>query len=974
MYPVTKDFLGKPAPPGYVAGLGRGASGFTTRSDIGPAREGATGGKEGSKRGRADDDNDDGNSGRFANAENEEGLFSGMAYEQDDEEADQVWAMIDAKMERRRQQRQQQRRRAKGAEEEGARADEGEDPELRGLKRQLQGLSEAEWGAIPEVSQVAESAARAKRRRKAAVGRRGERFAQVSDSTMVAGLGLAGHDREIGTETEAGAMTDLVALGQARDDVLRLRLDQAGDSASGKTTVDPRGYLTSLNTVAVQNAADIGDIARARTLLRSVVQTNPKHAAGWIAAARLEEVAKKPARARALIAQACDNCPQSEDVWLEAARLNPRDTARAVLASAARSLPRSVRVWTCAAELEARAGDTAAQRRVLRRALEFVPTSVALWKAAVALEPPDDARVLLAHAVELVPLSVDLWLALARLETYDKAQRVLNRARRAVPTSHEVWIAAARLEESQGRAEAHHQTGAATTSLGPIKGQDQDQDQNQEGTEKSLKLAEGSLKQAEQIESQYHARVLRVMTKAVASLANSGAALDRDAWLAQAQQCERDGYVATCRAIVAASGAVGFDAGDSDAERSAAWAAEAERLVPGSLETARALLALAVEAQPGRAELWRAAADLERAHGPAAAAEAVLRRAVQYCPQEEVLWLMAAKDKWARQGDVAGARVILEEAFAANPASEAIMLAAVKLEAESGQPARALKLLERARSDRGFGARVWIKSAALLRQLGRADDALAVAAQGTARFPQAHKLWLIQAQLEPAATARQTLSRALRACPAEPVLWTSAAALEAGASVPRARAILERARVHIPREPQLWLAAVRLEARHSADAARALLARALQECPRAGALWAEAIVLEPRPQRKARSVDAMKNTDAGDPFVATAVARLFWSERRPEKARTWFARATAADPDFGDAWAWWLRFEAEQPPPDDASDHVARVEAACAAAAPCHGQHWPPIAKDPANARLSTVEVLRLVAAHLGTAAAAPQL
>ena len=32
-----KDFLGKPA--GYIAGLGRGASGFVTRPDIGPARD-----------------------------------------------------------------------------------------------------------------------------------------------------------------------------------------------------------------------------------------------------------------------------------------------------------------------------------------------------------------------------------------------------------------------------------------------------------------------------------------------------------------------------------------------------------------------------------------------------------------------------------------------------------------------------------------------------------------------------------------------------------------------------------------------------------------------------------------------------------------------------------------------------------------------------------------------------------------------
>jgi hypothetical protein len=35
-----KDFLSQPAPENYVAGLGRGATGFTTRSDLGPAREG----------------------------------------------------------------------------------------------------------------------------------------------------------------------------------------------------------------------------------------------------------------------------------------------------------------------------------------------------------------------------------------------------------------------------------------------------------------------------------------------------------------------------------------------------------------------------------------------------------------------------------------------------------------------------------------------------------------------------------------------------------------------------------------------------------------------------------------------------------------------------------------------------------------------------------------------------------------------
>lgn len=69
---------------------------------------------------------------------------------------------------------------------------------------------------------------------------------------------------------------------------------------------------------------------------------------------------------------------------------------------------------------------------------------------------------------------------------------------------------------------------------------------------------------------------------------------------------------------------------------------------------------------------------------------------MKYCPQAEVLWLMYAKEKWIA-GDVPGARDVLEQAFVANPESEQIWLAAVKLEAENGEWEVARELLARAR-------------------------------------------------------------------------------------------------------------------------------------------------------------------------------------------------------------------------------------------------------------------------------------
>ena len=63
------------------------------------------------------------------------------------------------------------------------------------------------------------------------------------------------------------------------------------DSQNGSSTVDPRGYLTSLSSLKINSAAEISDIKKARLLLKSVINTNPKHAPGWIAAAGLEEIA-----------------------------------------------------------------------------------------------------------------------------------------------------------------------------------------------------------------------------------------------------------------------------------------------------------------------------------------------------------------------------------------------------------------------------------------------------------------------------------------------------------------------------------------------------------------------------------------------------------------------------------------------------------------------------------------------------------
>ena len=41
----------------------------------------------------------------------------------------------------------------------------------------------------------------------------------------------------------------------------------------------------------------------------------------------------------------------------------------------------------------------------------------------------------------------------------------------------------------------------------------------------------------------------------------------------------------------------------------------------------------------------------------------------------------------------------------------------------------------------------------------------------------------------------------------------------------------------------------------------------------------------------------------------TLTLRLFWTERKINKGREWFQRAIKIDPDLGDAWAYFHKFE-----------------------------------------------------------------
>uniref|UniRef100_A0A8B9R9T8 Pre-mRNA-processing factor 6 n=1 Tax=Astyanax mexicanus TaxID=7994 RepID=A0A8B9R9T8_ASTMX len=722
-----KPFLGMPAPLGYVPGLGRGATGFTTRSDIGPARDAndpvddrhAPPGKRtvgDQMKKNQDDDDEDLNDTNYDEFNGYAGsLFSSGPYEKDDEEADAIYAALDKRMDERRKERRELR------EKEEIEKYRMERPKIQqqfsDLKRKLSEVSEEEWLSIPDVGD-----ARNKRQRNP----RYEKLTPVPDSFFAKHLQTGDNHTSVdplqvqfgglntpfpgglntpypGGMTPGAGELDMRKIGQARNTLMDMRLSQVSDSVSGQTVVDPKGYLTDLNSMIPTHGGDISDIKKARLLLKSVRETNPHHPPAWIASARLEEVTGKLQVARNLIMKGTEMCPKVR------------------------------------------------------------------------------------HTLNICSLSLSLSL-----------------------------------------------TATFTVS----------------------------------------------------------------------QHCSCD--LLTCIQQIKFS--ISFTLRES--------------------------------------------------------LEALLQRAVAHCPKAEVLWLMGAKSKWLA-GDVPAARSILALAFQANPNSEEIWLAAVKLESENNEYERARRLLAKARSSAAT-ARVFMKSIKLEWVLGNIDAAQELCTEALRLYENFPKLWMMKGQIEEQSEnmdlAREAYNQGLKKCPHSMPLWLLLSRLEERVGqLTRARAILEKSRLKNPQAPELWLESVRLEYRAGLkNISNTLMAKALQECPNSGVLWAEAVFLEARPQRKTKSVDALKKCEH-DPHVLLAVAKLFWSERKITKAREWFLRTVKIEPDLGDAWAFFYKFELQH----GTEEQQEEVKKRCENAEPRHGELWCAESKHILNWQKKIGEILVLVAAKL---------
>ncbi|KAI4333982.1 hypothetical protein L6164_018726 [Bauhinia variegata] len=260
-----------------------------------------------------------------------------------------------------------------------------------------------------------------------------------------------------------------------------------------------------------------------------------------------------------------------------------------------------------------------------------------------------------------------------------------------------------------------------------------------------------------------------------------------------------------------------------------------------------------------------------------------------------------------------------------------------------------------------------MKSAIVERELGNIDEERRLLGEGLKRFPSFFKLWLMLGQLEERLgrleKAKEVYDTGLKHCPNCISLWLSLGNLEEKMNgLGKARAVLTMARKKNHQNPDLWLAAVRAELRHgNKKEADILMAKALQECPNSGILWAASIGMVPGPQRKTKSMDALKKCDH-DAHVIAAVAKLFWHDRKVVKARTWLNRAVILAPDIGDFWALCYKFELQHGIKETQKD-VLKI---CVATEPKHGEKWQAISKAVENSHQPKEAILKKLIVALG--------
>ena len=775
-------------------------------------------------------------------------LFQSGAFDKEDDDADKIYDMVEARMDsRRKKARHQQDDPSKSREDQ---------PNLQkqfvDLKRELLSVSEDQWMQLP----TAHERLKAKKVQK-------ESISNIPDSMLLgAPPGMPS--------------SSITEVGEAKRAILSVTLDKDSSGLG----INAEEYLNELSDKSSKTFSDIGEVKKARLLFKSVTKADPTNPTGWIAAARLEESTGNPDDAKAIIARALSHCGSCEELWLMAVRHEQnREKRKAIVANGIRKIPKSVGLWQEAAEQEEKQEN---KIRVLQKSLEIIPSAVSLWKSLINLTMSSDRSqvlLLLERAVECCPDSEEMWLTFAKLSDFSKAQKILNDARKAIPTSVSVWVSAAELAEAMS---------ASETSIQAIllKGMD------------SLAKNGVTLDKSKWLETAVNSEKRSGnFNNLIVPTALTGIAVKKyiDAQLVAGTEPKaiKRALLKDHEEFVKSSPLVAESILSTAVhetvlkERKGLWRKYLEYLViSGDLKKVEREFSLAVSTCPHAEVLWLTYAKFLWANlGDAGKARKVLESAMHAITDSEDIYIAAARIEESFSVD--STRQILATGRSHCPRASRLWIKAAQLERARGDVECTISIcqegVEQVGKKNSDLFKLFIIPCHVLLEARRVEEAFGFAAKAVDACPLKAPVWAVAADI---AVAQQDFNKA--------------------------RSVLERARVRLPSDELLWWKGFLVEELchgKGSSSAKVFLSRALQACPGSGVLWACAVETEPVATRHPKCLDALKRCP-NDPLVVCAVAKFFWIEKlQIDKARKWFLNALQMGKEYGQVWADIISFE-----------------------------------------------------------------
>jgi len=913
---MAHSFLDEEPPPGYIAGLGRGATGFVTQADLGSTAHVTQRVPE--------------NDGRFDDADEQGIKYTDGTEEKEDEEADEIFDEIETKLRKKRAARQKRRGASRQnvssrvqvevLDSAGAIKAIGED--FRDEKNALSSISEDQWLNLPESGDFTR---KTKRRRMELQAQ--QRFYRNSDA-ITAELRNGGP----GNTPSEPENIDLAQISLARDKVLKGQLSHLLDSGAAGSigsdnSVDKEEYIQELSErtdiadsqaggsgsgISGQPPGSVSDYGRIRSLFKKLRRLEPHKAENWIAGARLEASVGKLKRARDIIEQGCDRCPQNEEIWLVSLEIHSSDIplCRVLVADAIQNVPSSVKLWLKASEYEE---STLLKKRVLMRALEEVPHSEMLWLEMVRLEEDQHMKkMILRKATQLVPMSIQLWTCLIRADSSKEIASTIEAAGPKVDPGdvYKLWLSGAKFEE--------------------------------EATGNGVKV------------ERY---VQRCFSGEVA------ASLGRDEWFSIACQAENEKHGMTARAIVWNCIELGAEKLETGGKL-ALWESDIEKAEnSGNVEVVRAIYTYMTSKFKANERLWMEYATFESTQHDTSALHIVYEMAIENCPHTASLYCDYARSVWKVDGNVDKAEQVLLRGIKRNGQCEDLWLLYAKLEWYERSPKKAGEIYETCKSKlRAPSARVWYKHATLERCLGNSESAIRISRDGLKLYSREAKFYLQLSQIyqdqQDYKAARDILDEGVKMCPASVRLWTELASVydEKLNRKIKARSTLEEGMALNPKSDLLYVARLKLEGPDSKPA-EMILSKGLREIPDSGYLWSEKIRTAQVQHRK-NLYSSSLNSTKDNPMVILTIARDLWERGKLAKAKQFFDACIEKDKDFGDCYVFYMCFLRKH----GSVEEVSSLEKKLEDNDPHGGPLWCKIIKDIENWDKKPVEMLRRAA------------